>query len=292
MRSNHTKPIIPSVDYILWWPCSMHCQYCFATFKDQKPAYLIKNQLKKEESLELVEKIASQGFKKITFLGGEPTLCPWLNCLVKTAKQKGLITIIATNGSLITEDYLDRFEDSLDWITLSIDSLDPNKLIKIGRTVGSTPISRDKYLDIIQSIKKKKIKLKINTVVSKLTWRENMLDFILKAQPLRWKILQVLRMKGQNDNSIDRFLITNKQLQYFVNKHKKVELSGINVTIVNNDVMPGSYILIDPTGRFIDTSNGKYIYSDPILKIGIDRALKQIRVEKNKFYKRGGVYQW
>ena len=52
------------------------------------------------------------------------------------------------------------------------------------------------------------------------------------------------------------------------------------------DDMMGSYLIIDPSGRLVDNSQGKYQYSDCILDIGFQRALEQVRVSSVKFQRR------
>ena len=70
---------IPSVNFHLWKPCNMKCRFCFATFQDIGQEALPKGHLPREDSLAVVEALATAGFNKINFAGGEPTLCPWLS---------------------------------------------------------------------------------------------------------------------------------------------------------------------------------------------------------------------
>ena len=65
----------------------MDCEFCFATFQDVKREMkLPKGHLPKEYCLLVVDQIAEVGFEKINFVGGEPTLCPWLPDLIVRAK--------------------------------------------------------------------------------------------------------------------------------------------------------------------------------------------------------------
>ena len=82
--SHKINSFIPSVNFHLWEPCNMKCKYCFATFKDVKQSILPKGHLPKAEAIEIVKELAEYGFKKITFAGGEPTLCKWLPDLIIT----------------------------------------------------------------------------------------------------------------------------------------------------------------------------------------------------------------
>lgn len=58
--------------------------------------------------------------------------------------------------------------------------------------------------------------LKINTVVNSKNFHEDMSDFIRFAKPKRWKLLQVLPIKGQNDLQINDFKITDQQFQFLL----------------------------------------------------------------------------
>ena len=285
---------VPSVNFHLWEPCNMRCGFCFATFQDVKQEMnLPKGHLPKEECLLLVDRIAEFGFEKINFAGGEPTLCPWLPNLIVQAKESGLVTSIVTNGSKITDQWLDDLNGNLDWIGLSIDTVDPEKSVLIGRAIrGKDPITEAEYLHIISAIKRHGIRLKINTVVNSVNWKENFTSFIRLAKPERWKLLQALRVKGQNDASIDDFVITTEQFEAYVRRNRIVENDGIIVVPENNEAMTESYVMIDPAGRFFDNTQGRYKYSEPILKVGVAEALKQVSIDPEQFLKRGGKYDW
>lgn len=196
------SPKVPSVNYHLWEPCNMKCRFCFATFQDvRQEMNLPKGHLPKEECLLVVDRIAEFGFEKINFAGGEPTLCPWLPNLIAQAKGHGMTTSIVTNGSRITDQWLDNLNGNLDWIGLSIDTVDPEKSRRTGRAIGGRiPITEEEYLDIIGEIKRHGIRLKINTVVNSANWEEDFTPFIREAKPERWKLFQVLRVRGQGGN--------------------------------------------------------------------------------------------
>lgn len=285
---------VPSINFHLWEPCNMRCGFCFATFQDVKREMdLPKGHLPKEDCISVIDRIAEFGFEKINFAGGEPTLCPWLPDLIARAKAHRMTTSIVTNGSKITDEWLDALNDSLDWIGLSIDTVDPKKLIRLERAVGGKiPITEAKYLDIIRAVKQHGIRLKINSVVTSVTWEENFTSFIRLAKPERWKLLQALAVKGQNDAHIADFTVTAQQFEAYVHRNRSVEDDGISVIPESNTAMTESYVMIDPAGRFFDNAQGAYRYSDPILKGGVARALKQVSIDPERFRQRGGKYAW
>ncbi len=285
---------VPSVNFHLWEPCNMRCKFCFATFQDVKQDMeLPKGHLPKEQCLSIVDRLAQAGFEKINFAGGEPTLCSWLPDLIRRSKAHGMVTSIVTNGSRITDQWLDGLNRSLDWVALSIDTVDPEKLKQLGRALrGTDSITEEEYLRIASDIKRYEIRLKINTVVTSETWQEDFTGFIKLAKPERWKMLQALPVKGQNDAYIADFEITTEQFEAYVQRNRIVENDGIAIVPEDNDMMTESYVMIDPAGRFFDNVQGTYNYSKPILEVGVERALEDVSIDSKQFHKRGGRYDW
>ena len=272
----------------------MRCKFCFATFQDVKrDMELPKGHLPEKDCISVVDRLAEAGFEKINFAGGEPTLCSWLPNLIKRAKEHGMVTSIVTNGSRITDQWLSGLNGSLDWVALSIDTVDPEKLKRLGRArQGKDPITEEEYLRIASNIKRHGISLKINTVVTSVTWQEDFTDFIRLAKPERWKLLQALPVKGQNDTHIADFEITTEQFEAYVQRNRIVGNDGVDVVPEDNEMMTESYVMVDPAGRFFDNAQGSYTYSHPILKVGVEEALKDISIDPERFLQRGGQYDW
>ncbi|GAK89671.1 molybdenum cofactor biosynthesis enzyme [Nonlabens ulvanivorans] len=248
-----------------------------------------KGHLPKEEALQVVRQLAAYGFEKITFAGGEPLLCPWLPDLIKEAKQLGLTTMVVSNGSRMTEQFLIDNKNYLDWIAVSIDSLDEATNLKIGRAiVGKRTLSKDYYIDLIKRIKHYGYGLKINTVVNAYNYQEDFTDFITSSNPKRWKVLQVLPIIEQNDSKVDEFIISQNQFNDFVNRHNSV----LTMIPESNNAIKGSYVMVDPAGRFFDNSKGKHHYSKPIIEVGVKEAIITMNYDWEKFVNRGGIYDW
>jgi radical S-adenosyl methionine domain-containing protein 2 len=284
--------MIPAVNFHLWEPCNMRCKFCYATFQDVKHSILPKGHLPKKQALEVVLQLAEIGFEKITFAGGEPTLCPWLPELIATAKQAGLTTMIVTNGSKLTDSFLQNNKQHLDWIAISIDSLNAETNLATGRAIsGKTVLTKDNYLLLANKIKQHGYGLKVNTVVNRYNFSENISEFIKLTEPVRWKIFQALEIKGQNDSKIDELLISAEQFQQFVDTHKHLK-SITSLVPETTEQIKGSYAMVDPAGRFFDDANGVHNYSRPILEIGARLAIQQVNFDFSKFVLRGGLYNW
>lgn len=288
------KTSIPSVNFHLWEPCNFRCKFCFASFQDVKKSILPKGHLPREQSLQVVKLLAEGGFKKITFAGGEPTLCPWIGDLIALAKDYGMTTNLVTNGWMLLKkpELLKDLSRNLRWLTLSIDSLLPQTNISSGRALRSTEaISRAEYSTLIEQARGLGIKIKINTVVHQLNCKELLWEFIAEVKPERWKVFQVLPVAGQNDLHFEDYSISHGKFESFL---KLNETAKEFTTIVpeENKLMRASYVMVDPAGRFFDNAAGQHTYSEPILNTGIENALKQVSVSDEIFFKRKGLYNW
>lgn len=122
-----------------------------------------------------------------------------------------------------------------------------------------------------------------------LNQNEVLSHFIGQAKPERWKIFKILPVLGQNSDDISGLEITDAEFQHFLDINKDLP-QGIAIVPENNDAMTGSYLMIDPAGRLFDNTKGVYTYGEPILKAGINSALKGIYQDYGKFIERKGLY--
>lgn len=283
---------IPSVNFHLWEPCNMRCKFCFATFQDVKQTILPKGHLPREQAIQVVQQLGKFGFEKITFAGGEPTLCKWLPELIAIAKSQGMTTMLISNGSKLTDEFLETNKNNLDWIAISVDSLSIESNLTIGRAItGCHPLKTDYYKSLVDRIVHYGYGLKINTVVNRINYRENMNAFIEYARPKRWKILQVLPIIGQNDDTVDEFTITEEEFQLFIQNHSEAQRFTTVVPETNSQIK-GTYVMVDPAGRFFDNAKGVHNYSSAILEVGVQQAMQQMKYDFLNFVSRGGLYSW
>ncbi len=78
--------------------CNLSCKHCYIDAGAKKD-----NELKKDEAFNVIQELASLGFRVILFSGGEPLLYQDLFELNAYAKTCGIRTCLSSNGSLITE---------------------------------------------------------------------------------------------------------------------------------------------------------------------------------------------
>jgi radical S-adenosyl methionine domain-containing protein 2 len=285
---------IKTINFHLWEACNMRCKFCFATFNDIKEHTSSKANLSKAQHLGIIKQIADYKVEKINFVGGEPTLCKWLPDLVANAKSQGLKTSIVSNGwNLRTKEQLSKYEGTLDWLGISIDSFNETTLKRIGRGhLGKIPISLSEYSQIFDNCRKMGIKTKVNSVILSDNHQELVAEGINLLLPLRWKALQIMEVLGQNDQNYNEIKITRMQYNDFIRKNKEILNPITELVLEDDDLIRGSYYMIDPLGRFFDSTKGFHSYSKPILDIGLVKAINQVSFSERKFLERGGSYEF
>lgn len=279
------KKIPLSVNYHFTRLCNMKCGFCFHTRKNS-------SKLNIEDAKKGLKILKQAGMKKINFAGGEPFLYPpYLEALCRYCKNELNLekVSIVTNGTLVKEDFIQKNHNYIDMIGVSLDSFDEDINKKIGRGTGKNVIQAFK---IAEMCKKYNIKFKLNTVVCKYNYNENMIENIQKLNPDRWKCFQVLMVKGENDSdetlrNAKEFLISDEQFKMFCDKHKHLKCF-VNE---NNKIMANSYLILDEYMRFLyKNEKGVEVPSKCILDYDIQDVLKEVNWDEDAFKYRNGDY--
>jgi radical S-adenosyl methionine domain-containing protein 2 len=277
-RLAHSVPM--TVNYHMLRECNARCRFCFAHFRESP------TRLKVDESVRLTAMLAKAGARRMTFAGGEPTLHSGLGQCLAEARARGLETSVVSNGARLSE-LLDECGAALDWVTLSLESGDERVQASLGRGDGSHV---RRVRELARRVKGLGIRLKINTVVTRLNVDEDLSLLMGELRPERWKLLQVLKIAGENDDEVGCLSISAQQFNTFVERHRGVAGDGIVVVPEDNEAMSGSYVMVDPMGRFVSNLRGRYFYSRRILDVGVEAAFEDVDFDVAKYVERGAVY--
>ena len=134
--------------------------------------------------------------------------------------------------------------------------------------------------------------MKLNTVVCKPNLQDDMTALALELRPERWKIFEVLPVEGQNDGDVDDLLLEDGEFQKWVERHAWVADEGIQFVPESNELMRGSYAMVDALGRFYTNIDGGHTYGPSILDVGVMPAWEQNVFLEERFLERGGIYEW
>jgi MoaA/NifB/PqqE/SkfB family radical SAM enzyme len=104
--------------------CNLACTYCNEFDRDSPP-------VPTPEMLRRIDKLGELGTSIITFSGGEPTLHPDLDILIRRVRKNRAIATLITNGYLLTPDRIKRLNAAgLDYLQISIDNVQPDDVSK------------------------------------------------------------------------------------------------------------------------------------------------------------------
>ena len=282
--SNSEFPNLISVNLHITPACNYGYKFCFAHFASSK------NLLRFNDWSKIIQLLKNHGTRKVAFVGGEPLLHPDLPKLLEFSHNLGFTTTIVTNGSLITEQFLFDNHSFIDWIGFSIDASSDSIERSLGRTTKSSNTTHnhiEHILSLLPDLTRYGINIKVNSVITSLNFTDDMHKIIAKIDPKRWKIFQMLPIEGENDDFSSQLEITAEQFQFFINNHKDLQPIA-----ESNDAMTGSYVMVNPSGRFFDNTAGQLFQSRPILDVGLLPAFHDITFSFSKLLSRGGLYQW
>lgn len=104
--------------------CNLSCTYCNEYDKTSLP-------VASDVMLRRLDKLAELGTEIITFSGGEPTLHPDLDLLIRRVRTNGAIVTLITNGYFLTPDRIKQLNAAgLDYLQISIDNVLPDDVSK------------------------------------------------------------------------------------------------------------------------------------------------------------------
>lgn len=239
------KPDVVNLHFVDY--CNYRCCYCFVKKENITTSFLniklIVDNLKKYFS-----SIGVCG--RINLVGGEIFMCNYLQEIIDYIWYKGIKVSIVTNGSLLTKDFIESNRNKIDSIGISVDSLEYDTNIRIGRCSKDKTLSKEDLIEICNSIKANHIRLKINHCLSKYNEMEDISILIKTILPDRFKIFQMSIVEGINDKS------KNMQLTQEEFKNACKKYVDCNPIIEETSEMKSSYLMIDSKGDFyIDRSD-------------------------------------
>ena len=268
--------------------CNFRCSYCFgkwglreegspelSAFADSLAASALMRDVKTA--------VAPGRAVRFNFVGGEPALLPNIAELIEMARRLGARTSYVTNGLMLRRFDAEWTSSHVDIVGISVDSTSAETNRAIGRVGGNRHVID--YRELAEATGRLRAArgrlvppaVKINTVVSRFNFDEDLTDIIRTIAPSRWKVLKMLPVYSSGDG------ISKSDYRKFIDRHKQLKMI---MTTEDNDQMTGSYVMIDPRGRFF-WFGGKpgegYTYSDPIIDVGAEIAWSQTSFDAAKF---------
>ena len=269
LHAGASDVVVPvSVSWHVWPSCNLGCRYCYATFDDVRDA------LSKDAALVVLAKLLDAGMRRVTFVGGEPLLCPHYLDLAHEAKRRGAEVVLATNGAKLVGAFGDDVLSAVDAVNLSIDGSNGRVMADVGR-------GNARYFDWCLSVWRRLkshegLRLGLNTTVTKVNAGDDMNALVRNLAPERWKVFRVLPVAGQNEGAVDDLLVSDAEFAEFAARHAALRDAGIDVRFEDHDAIEGTYLRLDPLGRFYVNPKGGHHYGPSLVDVGVDAALRAV----------------
>jgi len=122
-----SKPLKLQAPFLIVWnytnACNLRCKHCY-----QRAGKMSNDELGLEERLNIVEQLVDNDVVAIAFSGGEALLRDDFWEVARHAAREGLYLSLATNGTLLTKNVVQRLKDvGIQYFEISLDSVDPLK---------------------------------------------------------------------------------------------------------------------------------------------------------------------
>lgn len=200
--------------------CNLRCRYCMP-----EPEYVWlprEDLLSFEEMAVLVGSFADLGVDKVRLTGGEPLLRRDLARLVRLLRQDRRITEVAltTNGVLLAESIQDLYYAGLDRITVSLDTLKPERFRQL---TGRDEFSR--VLEGIESVAKAGFtNLKLDTVAIR-GFNDDELNELIewgKRYQAEVRFIEYMDVGGANEWKMDKVLSQDMILDTLARRYGRI----------------------------------------------------------------------
>ena len=211
--------------------CNFRCSYCMPSdIFNKNYKYISQDKiLSYEEIISICKLLKNVGLRKIRITGGEPLLRKNIDKLIYKLKNDVHIDQISitTNGSLLSEKKLILLKKSgLDSITLSLDTLDTNKLTVINGTKKNIDIKM-----LMSNIQKHFGYIKTNTVVMKGINDNELLDIIelVKNYNSEIRFIEYMDVGESNKWHLDK-VVPSKDLLERINQRYDLTKLDTDIT--------------------------------------------------------------
>ena len=196
-----------SVGWAITNRCNLHCVHC-----NMNSGSALNNELKTEDCIKIIDKLAENKVQRITFFGGEPLVRKDFFKIVDYAYNKGIFINMTTNALMITDEMVKKELYKFDMIRVSLDG--PNA--ETHEFIRNKKGAFDETIKKIKMLVKNGIDVGIVTCIShkNLKYIEEMITLLEELKIKRW-FLPLLSSAGRG-NTISKEVLTPLEVKQFL----------------------------------------------------------------------------
>jgi mycofactocin radical SAM maturase len=210
MGNQHVEMGLSAPVNVTWevtYACNLSCIHCLSDSGRKR-----EGELSTAQARQVIDQLAARKVFQFNIGGGEPFMRPDFLDLMDYAHEKGMVTCISTNGTLIDEHIARRLAHPLVYIQVSLDgaSEEANDAIR-----GSG--SFKKVLNALEHLHKQNIEVSINCVLTRRSYPE--LDKLVQLAASYGAKLRVSRFRpsGRGKQSWSQLNVQREQMADFSN---------------------------------------------------------------------------
>ena len=194
-----------NVTWEVTYTCNLSCIHCLSDSGNRRVTELSTDQCRS-----VIDELSAMKVFQLNIGGGEPFMRPDFLDLMDYAHDKGIVTCISTNGTLIDRDIAKRLHHPLVYIQVSLDGATPESNDPI-RGQGSFR----NVLRALEYLREWDIEVSINTVLTRLSFSE--LDLMTKLAADFGAKLRVSRFRpsGRGKESWSKLNVSAEQMLAF-----------------------------------------------------------------------------
>ncbi len=160
------------VDLQITTKCNLSCPHCYAN------SSLNGKHISLKEVKRVIQECQKMGVFEIALGGGEPTMHPDFEKILKMIRKSGIVPSLASNGKDLSEENLEAIKKYCGAMALSIEFIGKEFEKRRGFAFAG-------FLKTVQKIKEKNIKLVFQLTISKSNYQKlkEIVKFLLKLSP-------------------------------------------------------------------------------------------------------------
>jgi mycofactocin radical SAM maturase len=194
-----------NVTWEVTYACNLSCIHCLSDSGRKR-----ESELSTGQAMQVIDQLAARKVFQFNIGGGEPFMRPDFLDLMDYAHDKGMVTCISTNGTLIDEQIARRLNHPLVYIQVSLDGASEESNDPI-RGSGSFK----KVLSALDHLRSLDIEVSVNCVLTRRSYPE--LDKLVKLAASYGAKLRVSRFRpsGRGKQSWSELNVQREQMADF-----------------------------------------------------------------------------
>lgn len=194
-----------NVTWEVTYACNLSCVHCLSDSGDRRPG-----ELTTQQCHQVIDAMAASRVFQFSIGGGEPFVREDFLDLMDYAHEKGIVTCISTNGTMIDAEIARRLNHKLVYIQVSLDGATPESNDAI-RGKGSFR----RALKGLEHLKNRNIEVSINTVLTRLSFPElDALAALAASLGAKFRVSR-FRPSGRGKKSWAHLNVSKKQMLSF-----------------------------------------------------------------------------